>query len=206
MTQTFIIGPTPKSKTVQAASTISGAANNGSGAIRLTATAHGLETGDIVQNSAIVGTVEANAQWVVTVIDANHFDLNNSTFKNAYTSGGSATHVGYATAGLDVDNTLFANIPTNLTAVVKLHSAPVNVSCRMVFEDSADSGFTMAMPLWSTGFGGGVSPSADLRKDFRYQDESDIRVGSAGNYLRLKIMWGKPVAGAVFSFSSWLEY
>jgi len=100
MTQVSIVSQ--KSKTVGGQSiAISGAANNGSGAIRLSATAHGLETGDIVQNSGIGGTVEANAQWVITVIDANHFDLNNSNFKNVYTSGGTAAHVGFATAGLE---------------------------------------------------------------------------------------------------------
>jgi hypothetical protein len=85
-----------KTKTVGGQSiAISGAANNGTGAIRLTATAHGLENGDIVQNSGIGGTIEGNGQWVATVIDANHFDLNNSTFFNTYTSGGTAAHVGW---------------------------------------------------------------------------------------------------------------
>ena len=71
-----------------AAVTVTNAANNGSGAIRLTATAHGLTTGQLAIVSAIVGTAEANAEWVVTVIDPNTVDLNGSTFVNAYTSGG----------------------------------------------------------------------------------------------------------------------
>jgi hypothetical protein len=132
--------------------------------------------------------------------------LNNSIGSGNYTSGGAAAHVGLVSAGLDIDNTVFPSTPTNLTAIVKLHSAPVSVSFRFLVEDTEDQAFVWAMPLWSTGFGGGVSPTADLRKDFRYQDQSDIRVGSSGNYLRLKIMWGKPVAGSVFSFSSWLEF
>jgi hypothetical protein len=205
MTQSFIVSQ--KSKTVGGQSiAISGAANNGSGAIRLSATAHGLETGDIVQNSAIGGTVEANAQWVITVIDANHFDLNNSTFAHAYTSGGTAAHVGYATAGLDVSNVLFPCVPNNLTAVVKLESAPVNVTCRAILEDSADVNFVTAMPAFTTAFAGGVAPGNDLRRAFRYWDDPDTRLAASGDNLRLKIMWGKPVAGAVFQFSAFLEY
>lgn len=73
-------------KTYSAA--ITGAANNGSGLIRLTSTAHKLRTGDHITVSSVGGCVEANAAWVVTVITANTFDCNGSTFTNAYTSGG----------------------------------------------------------------------------------------------------------------------
>ena len=103
----FIIGPAPKSKTVGSQNiTITGAVSS-AGLIKLTATAHGLETGDVVQISGVTGTVEANGQWVIAVVDANHFTLNNSTFGNAYSSGGTAAHVGFASVGLDVSNVLF---------------------------------------------------------------------------------------------------
>lgn len=69
--------------------TILGAANNGSGKIRIhvgaTAT---LTTGDIKAISAVVGTTEANGNWTIAVIDATHFDLQGSAFVNAYVSGG----------------------------------------------------------------------------------------------------------------------
>lgn len=68
---------------------ITGAANNGSGLIRLTSASHKLRTGDHITVSSVGGCVEANAAWVVTVIGANTFDCNGSTFTNAYTSGGS---------------------------------------------------------------------------------------------------------------------
>lgn len=67
---------------------ISGAANNGAGLIRITATAHGLSTGNTITIAEVVGTQEANARWVITVINPNTFDLNGSTFLNAYVSGG----------------------------------------------------------------------------------------------------------------------
>ena len=73
--------------------TVTGAANNGSGLIRITtsATSHNLNTGDHVTISGIVGTTEANAGWTITVITANTFDLVGSTFTNAYISGGTVS-------------------------------------------------------------------------------------------------------------------
>lgn len=67
---------------------VSGAANNGSGLIRLTVTGNGLTTGDIVIVESVGGVTAANGTWTVTVIDANTIDLQGSTFSSAYTSGG----------------------------------------------------------------------------------------------------------------------
>jgi hypothetical protein len=74
--------------------TITGAANNGSGLIRITSAAHGYATGDRLSIWGVAGTTEANGVWVITVIDANTFDLVGSTFTNTYTSGGTATNRG----------------------------------------------------------------------------------------------------------------
>jgi hypothetical protein len=84
---------------------ISGAANNGSGLVRLTVATLALPswaappdgtsvptqlaTGMKVSVLNVGGTTEANAEsWTITVIDATHIDLQGSTFTNAYTSGG----------------------------------------------------------------------------------------------------------------------
>lgn len=72
------------------ARTITGAANNGSGLIRITAAGHGFTTGDEITIYNVGGTTEANETWTVTVIGANTFDLQGSAFTNTYTSGGSA--------------------------------------------------------------------------------------------------------------------
>jgi len=69
---------------------ITGAANNGAGAIRVTAANHGWKTGDKIDITGVTGTTEANAAWTVTRVNANTYDLNGSTFANAYTSGGTA--------------------------------------------------------------------------------------------------------------------
>jgi hypothetical protein len=75
----------------QLSKAITGAANNGSGLIRITATAHTFATENRVTITGVGGTTEANASnWRITVITANTFDLQGSTFTNAYTSGGTA--------------------------------------------------------------------------------------------------------------------
>src|SRR5262249_55625364 len=69
---------------------VAGAANNGSGLIRLAvASTATLATGQIISISGVVGTVEANGErWVVTVVDGTHVDLQGSTFVNTYVSDG----------------------------------------------------------------------------------------------------------------------
>jgi len=72
--------------------TISNAADNGGGAIRLTVTSNTtLATGDEVYVTGVGGTTEANGYWLITRITSTTVDLQNSTFTNAYTSGGSIT-------------------------------------------------------------------------------------------------------------------
>lgn len=67
---------------------VTGAANNGSGLIRLTVTAHHLTTGDQVNVVGVGGVPNATGQWLVSVFDANHIDLINSVWAGAYTTGG----------------------------------------------------------------------------------------------------------------------
>lgn len=73
---------------VEAAKNVTGAVNSGSGLIRLTVVAHGYATGDAVVVAGVGGVPNATGDWPVTVIDADHFDLNGSTWAGAYTSGG----------------------------------------------------------------------------------------------------------------------
>ena len=72
---------------------VTGAADNGSGAIRITATGHGLVNGNLVTIKSVGGTTEANntdtvPTWTVTKITDDTFDLDGSTFTNPWTSGG----------------------------------------------------------------------------------------------------------------------
>ncbi len=67
---------------------ITGAANNGSGAIRITTAANGFKASNRVTIAGVGGTTEANGNWAITIISTTQFDLVGSTFTNAYTSGG----------------------------------------------------------------------------------------------------------------------
>lgn len=69
---------------------VTGAADNGSGLIRLTLSfvPGGWTTGQYKTVDAVAGTTEANGAWAITVIDSTTVDLQGSAFVHAYTSGG----------------------------------------------------------------------------------------------------------------------
>jgi len=68
---------------------VTGAANNGSGLIRLTVSnANAWITGATVAVASVGGVPNATGSWVITVIDSTHIDLQASTFAGSYTSGG----------------------------------------------------------------------------------------------------------------------
>lgn len=47
--------------------------------------------GVLVLINGVLGTLEANGNWIINIIDSTHFDLNGAIFVNAYTSGGVVT-------------------------------------------------------------------------------------------------------------------
>lgn len=63
---------------------------NVAGKIRLTIPAHGFPGPDLIVVSGVLGTVEANGEWPMTVIDVNTVELTGSVFTNPYDTGGSA--------------------------------------------------------------------------------------------------------------------
>lgn len=65
---------------------ITGATN--ASPIVVTSTAHGLNSGTRVTVQGVGGNTNANADWIITVIDANTFSLNGSSGNSNYTSGG----------------------------------------------------------------------------------------------------------------------
>jgi hypothetical protein len=67
---------------------VTGAANNGSGLMRLTVPTSSFITGDQVVVKSIGGVPTANGTWIITVIDKTHMDLQGSSFAGSYTSGG----------------------------------------------------------------------------------------------------------------------
>lgn len=72
------------------ATSVTGAANNGSGLVRLAVTSTSdILTGDTVVVTGVTGTTEANGYWPnVTVVDSTHIDLTTSAFVHTFVSGG----------------------------------------------------------------------------------------------------------------------
>jgi hypothetical protein len=75
---------------VNPAKAITGAADNGTGLIRITSAAHGFNDDDTILIDSVTGTTEANGIWSIDKIDANNFDLRDSKFTTAYSAGGNA--------------------------------------------------------------------------------------------------------------------
>lgn len=74
--------------------TVLGAAAGSGGVVRLTVDQTSqANTGDNVQVAGVLGTVEANGVFPMTVIDVNHIELQGTVFVNAYISGGIATDI-----------------------------------------------------------------------------------------------------------------
>lgn len=134
---------------------ISGAVNNGSGLIRITATGHGWSTGETIGIKGVLGTTEANGgPWTITVIDANTFDLQGSTFTNTYTSGGVAATSGNL-YGLNVSvypTVLRDNVPYDDVVGIVVGNASTNASkgtdCIYI---SGNSNFAAGDPEWISG-------------------------------------------------------
>jgi hypothetical protein len=68
---------------------ITNVSNNGIGIIRVTVSVtSGFITGQRVIINDVVGVATANGKWTITVVNANQFDLQNSSFVGTYLSGG----------------------------------------------------------------------------------------------------------------------
>ena len=99
--------------------TVSGAANNGSGLIRLTTSAdHDLADEAIMFVHGVGGTTEANGTWQInydsTTMATTEFDLVGSTFANTFSSAGYAFQdVNYAYR-IDKKNLRDANLSSKL--------------------------------------------------------------------------------------------
>jgi hypothetical protein len=87
--------------------TISGAADNGSGLVRLTVNdTTGMSSSASVTAAGLVHTTEGNGVWAVTVVDGTHLDLRGSAFVHAYVGGGGSVKVHGAAGPVIVGNTL----------------------------------------------------------------------------------------------------
>ncbi len=95
--------------------TVTGAANNGSGLIRLTVNRSDYwTTGDRVKVKGVGGVPNANGEWTITVIDGTHVDLQGSTFAGTYTSGGGMTSPNWLDQDLAVNYFRTTDAPAGL--------------------------------------------------------------------------------------------
>lgn len=193
---------TAKTKTLAANGTITGGTN--AGPIVITSTAHGLETGDIVQISGVVGLTAANGRYTITKVDANSYSLNNSKGNAAYSSGGTAVHIGFACAAVLVDNTVFTSVP-DFTLKFAAESMSSITGVRAEFTDSADSSFVTEQPLVVFALAGTLGLANGRKYSAKKADLPDARMAASGDNMRLKMyLSGGP--GATGQFSAWIEY
>jgi hypothetical protein len=103
---------------------VTGAVDNGAGLIRLTVVGHDFVTGNRARVQSVGGIGQApppggtfhnnaTGTWSVTVIDADHIDLDGSVFAGAYTSGGMVDRLLQVTSIADNGSGL-ARVVTNI--------------------------------------------------------------------------------------------
>jgi hypothetical protein len=80
---------------------VSGATDNGAGLIRLQVAAHTLQTGDNVMVDAVGGVENARGEFLVTVVDPNNIDLQDSVFDGLYTGGGTVDRLLHVTGAVN---------------------------------------------------------------------------------------------------------
>jgi uncharacterized protein (UPF0264 family) len=178
-----------------------------------TAAPHRLQTNDIVQAMGIAGNTAANGPWVVTVIDPTHISLNNSVGNSAYAAGGIVTHIGRATAGAAVSNTVFPRIPSYCLQA-RIESLSFGTAVRVQFSDALDSAFVTEQPLATSqrigSLGQAPIPGAPANCDTVYSardcEVPDFRIGQVGAVARMKLFFINAIPGATVTFSGWLSY
>lgn len=136
-----------------AAKSVTGAADNGAGLIRLTVAAHGYVSGNTLKVRDVGGVPNATGYWVITWISATQFDLVDSTFAGTFTTGGTAQRyyggawfqtlfVGGTSAA---DAKLTADAAGNLTITNALIS--LTSGTKSIVLDPSDASITVADTL-----------------------------------------------------------
>ncbi len=192
-----------KTKTILADTTITGGTN--AGPIVITSVAHGYETGDMLQISGVVGLTAANGQFVITKLTADTYSLNNSKGNAAYSSGGTASHIGFACAALLVDNTVFASGIPDFTIQGRLESLTSGGKVRIQFTDAADSSFVTEQSLATFQHSGAIAVANDKMFTVKKYDVPDARFAASGDNSRMKVFISGG-AGVVAQFSGWITY
>ena len=115
------------------------------GRIRISATAHGFNPGEVVTIKGIVGTVEANGSFEIVRAGLDAFDLAGSDFANAYVSGGTAhgwlvSTIASVSAG---DATLAANAGASIAGTARFLYGTEDTAA---VQAAIDTGKTVVVP------------------------------------------------------------
>ena len=115
------------------------------GRIRITATAHGFNPGQVVTVKGIVGTTEANGTFETVRAGLNAFDLKGSSFANAYVSGGTAHGWLFSTiqSVSGGDATLAANAGASIAGTARFLYGTDDTAA---IQAAIDSGKTVVVP------------------------------------------------------------
>lgn len=171
--------------------TITGAADNGAGLVRLTSVAHGMADGDEINVQDIVGTVEANNDadnptWTIVGKTADTVDLTGSTFAVAYVSGGTMSKnaiSNYTTATYNFKCDGAPDTSTNVTATYdKTDGAP-----------KSKAGLVRGSRLYTWGDGDNTSRLTYTEVN----DEKATDTSSGGGYLDVDPDDGHTLLGAL---------
>lgn len=174
--------------------TVTGAAANGSGEIRLavnSAAAVDPVTPFPVNVSGVLGTTEANHSWKAVRIDATHIDLKGSTFNNAWAAGGTqvaqAASVGCFLEGRELG--VFENTQMSGDIGLRIGVSPnqaVNALDTTNFNNSTftatgtgscilvDDGVTMTSVSWT-----GTQSTGEGKDQFRWVSKSDPAISTS---------------------------
>jgi Ubiquitin-activating enzyme E1 FCCH domain len=205
------------SRTIQTVPAITGATD--ASPIVITADAHGLLTNDIVQIAGVTGNTAANGQWVITVVNANTFSLNNSYGNAAYVSGGTITHIGIASPAVLIDNTVFSTVPP-FALQLRFEAIPSGATVTGGFYGAADANFVTEQPVvvfskagainvaplsWLSNLAATPPGNSDDMFTAKNYDVPTLRIGSSGDNARTKLITNSG-AGTVIQYSAWLAY
>jgi len=216
MTNYFIA--TNFTKTIQAAQSVSGAA---SGVITVGSTT-GWATGDLALVSGVGGATGVNGLVYLTVSSGTTFTLKDigtgatKAFGGSYTSGGTVTHIGYQTAALTLDNTVFTAANPNFVLfpeVTALSNGTSAANFRIHVSDTGDAFVADIQPgpaFFGYGYmaaasNGIVVPSLEDQA-YTQADWPSARLGNANNALRANVFLSTatgaaPTAGTTITFS-----
>jgi hypothetical protein len=184
------------SRTLQPSQTVSGITNAG-GLIGLTTPVHHFASGDVVSIIA-TGTAGADGSHVINVIDSTHVALQNTAYSGAGSNSGLVSHIGYVAGSI---TSPAMALVTLLNA--KLDALSAVTVCRLIFEDSADSGFVSAQPLIVLQSLAGQGPGFDGQ--FLTQSAPAALLADIRQYLRLKVLLLNAPFFSSITVSSWIS-